>query len=219
VPSATDRPSSFVLTLVTDRRRLAAGSDVIPPLVERAAAAARAGIDFIQVREKDLGDAALCALVRAVRKSLVGTDTRLLVSGRPDVALAAGADGVQVPEEGLPVSEVRRAFPSLVVGASCHSREAALRAAGEGADFILLGPVFASPGKEDRALGTDVLAATSAAVGIPVHAIGGVTPERVPEILAAGGRGGAAIRPFLEGPPDAIIRAFRDASRAAGRGR
>jgi thiamine-phosphate pyrophosphorylase len=71
--------------------------------------------------------------------------------------------------------------------------------------------VFATPGKEERTLGLDVLAASASAVAVPVHAIGGVTPARVPALRAAGARGGAAIRPFLEGPADAIIRAFRDA--------
>src|SRR6185436_3480358 len=178
-------------------------------LVARVAAAARAGVDVVQVREKALTDRRLLALVSAVRAGMAATATRLLVNGRPDVALAAGADGVQVPEAGLPVSEVKRAFPTLTVGASCHSVEAARRAAGEGADFVLLGPVFATPGKEERALGLEVLAAAAAAVTVPVLAIGGVTPGRVPALRAAGARGGAAIRPFLEGPPDAIMRAFR----------
>jgi thiamine-phosphate pyrophosphorylase len=145
-----------------------------------------------------------------MRAALSATKARLLVNGRPDIALAAGADGVQVPEEGLPVAEVKRAFPSLTLGASCHSLDAVRRAAGEGADFVLLGPVFATPGKEGRTLGLELLAA-AAAVAVPVHAIGGVTPARVPALRAAGARGGAAIRPFLEGPADAIIQAFRDA--------
>src|SRR5678816_2246167 len=133
-------------------------------LVERVAAAARAGVDLVQVREKALSDRALLALVSAVRAAVASTSTRVLVNGRPDVALAAGAHGVQVPEEGLPVSEVKRAFPSLTVGASCHSVDAVRRAAGEGADFVLLGPVFATPGKEERTLGLDVLRAAAAAV-------------------------------------------------------
>jgi thiamine-phosphate pyrophosphorylase len=162
------------------------------------------------VREKDLVDRALCELVSGVVAAAAGTRTRVLVNGRPDVALAAGAAGVQLPEEGLAVADVRRAFPSLTVGASCHSVEAVRRAAGEGADFVLLGPVFATPGKEERALGTEVLAAAAAAVAVPVHAIGGVTPARVPALRAAGARGGAAIRPFLEGPLDEIIRALRE---------
>lgn len=215
-PSAAGR---FVLTMVTDRRRL--GGEVSAgggarrageALADRAAQAARAGVDVIQVREKDLGDRALRDLVAAVRAAVSGTATRVLVNGRPDVALAAGADGVQLPEEGLPVADVKHAFPSLAVGASCHSVEAARRAAADGADFILLGPVLATPGKEERALGLDVLAAAASAVDVPVHAIGGITPDQLPALRAAGARGGAAIRPFLEGPLDAIVLAFRAAS-------
>ena len=210
MPSAAEplRAGGFVLTMVTEGGQ---SGGPVSGLVARAAAAARAGIDLVQVREKALSDRALLAVVRDVRAALQSTSTRVLVNGRPDVALAAGAHGVQVPEEGLPVAEVRRAFPSLTLGASCHSVEAARRAAGEGADFVLLGPIFATPGKEERTLGLDVLRAAAAAVAVPVHAIGGVTPARVAALRAAGARGGAAIRPFLEGPADAIIRAFRDA--------
>jgi len=208
VPSAAETGAGFLITMVTDRRRGALSLDA---LVARVAAAARAGLDLVQIREKDLGDRDLRALTAAVRAAVEGTATRVLVNGRPDVALAAGADGVQLPEAGLPVADVRRVFPSLTVGASCHSTEAARRAAGEGAHFVLLGPVFESPGKEERALGLAGLAAATAAVAIPVHAIGGVTSSRVTALRRAGARGGAAIRPFLEGTPDAIIRAFRAA--------
>ena len=209
MPSAAEpaRAGGFVLTMVTDGR---GGAASIESLVERVAAAARAGVDMVQVREKTLSDRALLAVVSAVRAALRPLATRLLVNGRPDIALAAGADGVQLPEDGLPVADVKRAFPSLTVGASCHSVDAVRRAAGEGADFVLLGPVFATPGKEERVLGLDVLAAAASAVAVPVHAIGGVTPARVPALRAAGARGGAAIRPFLEGPADEIVRAFRD---------
>jgi thiamine-phosphate pyrophosphorylase len=194
--------------MVTDGRADAASLEA---LVARAAAAARAGVDVVQVREKALSDRALLSVVSALRAALGRLPTRLLVNGRPDIALAAGADGVQVPEDGLPVADVKRTFPSLTIGASCHSLDTVRRAAGDGADFVLLGPVFATPGKEERALGLDVLAAAASAVAVPVHAIGGVTPARVPALRAAGARGGAAIRPFREGPADAIMRAFRDA--------
>ena len=208
MPSAPERAAAdrFRVTMVTDRHRLGGTA-----AVERAAVAAHAGLDCIQVREKDLGDLALRALAAALVAAAKGTATRVLVNGRPDIAVASGAAGVQLPEEGLPVGDVRRAFPALTIGASCHSVEAVRRAAGEGADFVLLGPIFATPGKEERALGLAVLAAAAAAVAVPVHAIGGVTPARVADLRAAGARGGAAIRPFLEGPPDEIMRAFRAA--------
>jgi thiamine-phosphate diphosphorylase len=206
VPSTAEPAGRFVITMVTDRRRAAS----LETLIAGAAAAARAGLDVIQVREKDLADGALRDLAAAVRMAVAGTPTRVLVNGRPDVALAAGADGVQLPEAGLPVADVKRAFPSLTVGASCHSAEAARRAEDGGADFVILGPVFATPGKEDRALGLDGLAAVVSAVDIPVHAIGGVTAALVPSLRAAGARGAAAIRPFLDAPA-AAVAAFRAA--------
>jgi thiamine-phosphate pyrophosphorylase len=203
VPEPAAAPG-FLVTMVTDRRRLGGTA-----AVERAGMAARAGLDWIQVREKDLGDRPLRALAAAFVAAATGTTARVLVNGRPDIAMAAGAAGVQLPEEGLPLRDVRRAFPALTIGASCHSVEAVRRAAGEGADFVVLGPIFATPGKEERTLGLSVLAEAAAAVAVAVHAIGGVTPDRVPALRAAGARGGAAIRPFLEAPPDEVMRAFR----------
>jgi len=200
------------LTLVSDRRRLAGGD-----LVAVAAAAARAGVDLIQVREKDLPDGALARLVRAVVQAVAGTRTRVLVNGRPDVAALAGAYGVQLPEDGLPVADVRRAFPGLIVGASRHSLEGARRAEAEGAGFVLLGPVFATPGKE-QPLGLSVLAEAARALRVPVHAIGGVSAETAGPIRAAGARGLAAIRPFLEADVVRAVHALR-AGAAAGDGR
>jgi thiamine-phosphate pyrophosphorylase len=203
--------------LVTDRARaprLALGA-----LAGRAAAA---GVDFFQVREKDLADAALFAAVREVVEaagSRAAGGMRVFVSGRPDVAEAAGAHGVQLPEEGLPVRAVRRAFPRLLVGASCHSTEAAERAAGDGADHVVFGPVFATPGKEARAAGLDALAAVVARARVPVYAIGGVTPDRAAEVHAAGAAGLAAIRPFLDGEVAGAVDAYRRAWASGPRAR
>src|SRR5262245_44458436 len=99
--------------MVTDRLRAGAR-----PLAHQVRAAAAAGVDFVQLREKDLGGAALVALAREVVDAAAGTRTRVIVNGRPDVAVAAGAHGVQLPERGLPVSAVRTAFDGLLVGAS-----------------------------------------------------------------------------------------------------
>jgi thiamine-phosphate pyrophosphorylase len=172
-------------------------------LVPRAREAAAAGVDWVQVREKDLPDAALLALVREVQSAVAGTATRVLVNARPDVAVAAGAAGVQLPEEGLPVHEVRRAFPALVVGASCHSLAAARQAEEGGADFAVLGPIFATPGKEARSLGEECLADIARRVHIPVYAIGGIEASNAPRAVAAGARGLAAIRLFLD-PPEPL---------------
>jgi thiamine-phosphate diphosphorylase len=206
----TSEPS---LTLVSDRRRVARGD-----LVALAAAAAGAGVDLIQVREKDLIDGELAGLVRAVVRVVAGTRARVLVNGRPDVAELAGAYGVQLPEEGLPVAEVKRAFPRLIVGASRHSLAGAQRAEAEGADFVLLGPIFATPGKTQPPLGLGALAAAARALRVPVHAIGGVDEETAGDVRAAGAQGLAAIRPFLEGDVACAVHALR-AGAAAGAGR
>lgn len=197
------------LTLVTDRRLLAAGRD----LASLAAEAAAAGVDRVQVREKDLPDAALGAMVAAVATALSGSATRLVVNGRPDLAELSGAAGVQLPEDGLPADAVRRAFPRLAIGASCHSLEGALRAEDAGADWIVLGPVFATPGKEERALGLPVLAEAARRVAIPVHAVGGMRPENAGRARAAGARGILAIRAFLTRPMAEAVAAFRESTR------
>lgn len=190
--------------LVTDRRRLAGGD-----VAALAAAAARAGVDLIQVREKDLPDGELARLVRAVVGAVGGTRARVLVNGRPDVAELAGAHGVQLPEEGLPVAEVKRCFPRLIVGASRHSLDGARAAEADGADFVLLGPIFPTPGKAQAPLGLAALAEIARALRVPVHAIGGVAAENAAAARAAGARGLAAIRPFLDGDVARTVRALR----------
>ena len=191
------------LTLVSDRRRLP-GED-LPAL---ARAAALAGVDFVQVREKDLPGRALRELVAAVVDAVRATACRVLVNGRPDVALVAGAHGVQLPEDGLDVGDVKRAFPALLVGASRHSLEGARRAEEDGADIVVLGPVFGTPGKE-RALGLDALAGAARALRVPVHAIGGIDMGNAASVVAAGAAGIAAIRLFLEGRLEETVRALR----------
>jgi thiamine-phosphate pyrophosphorylase len=194
----------LTLTLITDRRRLE-GRD----LADLVREAAGAGVDRVQVREKDLEGRRLRALVGEVLAATAGSATRVLVNGRPDVAAAAGAHGVQLPEDGLPVDQVKRAFPDLVLGASRHTVEGARRAEAEGADFVLLGPIFATPGKESRAIGLAPLREATRAMGIPVHAVGGIGPGNARQVVEAGARGLAAIRAFLDAPPAQVVRALR----------
>lgn len=190
--------------MVTDRTRLAGRA-----LVDQVRAAAAAGIDFVQLREKDLAAGALLELARAVVSAVAGTTTRVLVNGRPDVAALAGAHGVQLPADGLPVADVRRAFGSLLVGASCHDASQARAAAAAGASLIVFGPVFATPGKEERAQGIDALGRVARAVDVAVYAIGGVDPDSAAPAVAAGASGVAAIRPFLERDAAEAVRSFR----------
>ena len=190
--------------MVTDRHR-ASGSS----LADEVRSAALAGVDFVQLREKDLAGAALLELARAVVAAVDGTPARVLVNGRADVALLAGAHGVQLPALGLPVAAVVRAFPSLLVGASCHDLDEAKGAVAAGASLVVFGPVLATPGKEPRAQGLEALAEVARAVDADVFAIGGIDADSAPRAVQAGAAGVAAIRPFLR-EAGAAVRAFKD---------
>lgn len=175
---------------------------------------AAGGVPALQVREKDLGDRELLDLATAARRAF-SPPRVLLVNGRIDVALAAGADGVHLPADGLPVAAVRRRFGTVVIGRSTHRLDEVERARDEGADYVTFGPVYATPAKS--AYGPPQgLAALAAAceLSIPVLALGGVTLDRFAELAAAGARGVAGIRIFqqretLAQVVDAARRAFR----------
>ncbi|HVC20681.1 MAG TPA: thiamine phosphate synthase [Vicinamibacterales bacterium] len=192
-----------LLCLVTDRRRL----PVVPEdeasrqdaLIDQVAAAARAGVDLVQVREPDLEAGALAALVsRAV--AAAGPATRIVVNERVDVALAAGAHGVHLRAASMDAARVRGITPpGFLIGRSVHGAAEARRvAAAGGLDYVLLGTVFPSRSKPDGhpVVGTAVLAETVRAVDLPVLAIGGVTIETAAEVAQAGAAGLAAIGLF-----------------------
>lgn len=189
------------LLAISDRRQLADGD-----LVGWAERLERAGVGALQVRERDLSDRAQLELLHALRRRLA-PPFLLLVNGRPDLAAAAGADGVHLPAAGLPPSAVRRRFgTAFLVGRSAHSVAEAAAAVGDGADYVLLGPIYETPSKMSLGapLGTGTLAA--AARRAPVLAVGGVTIERLPELAAAGAVGAAGIREFLrEGGLAALV--------------
>jgi thiamine-phosphate pyrophosphorylase len=147
---------------------------------------------MIQVREKDLEILDLYQLVSRIRDAAAGTATRILVNDRLDVALAAKVDGVHLPANGLPAARVRPFVK--VLGCSTHTVDEALQSERDGADFVVFGPVFETPGK--RPVGLDALRRVCTAVKIPVLAIGGVTSENAGLIVAAGAAGIAAIRLF-----------------------
>lgn len=121
----------------------------------------------------------------------------VVISSRCDIALAAGAAGVNLPEGDIPIGSARSLMGERLVGRSVHSLDAALRAENEGADYVIFGPVWASTSHPDSApVGIAALANVARAVTIPVLAIGGVTEERSAECLDAGAAGFAAIRAF-----------------------
>ena len=121
----------------------------------------------------------------------------VLISSRCDVALAAQAAGVNLPERDILVSEARKLLGERLVGRSVHSLEAALMAEGDGADFVIFGPVWPSESHpEGKLAGVEALSRVAHALRIPVLAIGGVTEERIAECHSAGAAGFAAIRLF-----------------------
>ena len=186
------------LALVTDRTLSHSA-----PLVQRIARAVVGGVDLVQLREKDLPGGKLLELAREIEPSLAGR-ALLIINERVDVAAALGADGVQLGEEALPAPEARRILgPEALIGRSVHSLEGALEAAAEGADFLVVGTMFASrshPGEEPS--GPGLLRRIGAECPLPLLGIGGITAANVGQVMDAGAVGAAVISAIL-GAPDA----------------
>ena len=202
------------LTLVTDRTRTR-GRELTTVVAECVAA----GLPAVQAREKDLGAADLAVLCRRLRELTRARGARLIVNDRVDVALAVGADAVQRTQASLPVDDIRRVAGSrLAIGASVHSLEDAIDAELRGADWVVFGPVYDTPSKRrwGPPQGLERLAKAASAVRVPIVAIGGITPERVKDVRAAGATGVAAIAAILDtdSPADATRR-FLDALTAS----
>lgn len=177
------------LHLVTDTRH---GRD---PLSE-VAAALGAGVDWVQVRVKGCTDRDLYDLTVRVLEQAGAYDATVVVDDRADIALAAGAHGVHVGAEDIPVREVRRILgPDLLVGATAREPVAARAAVAAGADYLGVGPAFGTATKSGLPdpIGVDGVARTANAVDVPVVAIGGVDRDRLPELLAAGVHGAAVV--------------------------
>jgi thiamine-phosphate pyrophosphorylase len=174
-------------------------------LLDKIHEAAECGVDFIQLREKDLPVRELEALARAIRKT---PETRLLINSRSDVALAAAADGVHLRSDDISPRDARRLWASkTVIGISCHSASEVERARSEGADFAVFGPVFEKKGV--GATGLDLLR-QACAFKIPVLALGGITLENAHACVEAGAAGIAGIRLFQENKIAEVVRRLRD---------
>ena len=203
-----------ILCYVTDRQTLlrAHEPDGREALLYKIQEVAAAGVDWIQIREKDLSGkdcAALtsAAIERAARPSTIRQSrARIIVNDRLDVAFSQAAGGVHLGENSMPVEEARKLADSRIrakdflIGVSCHSLEAATAAAKGGAHYIFFGPVFATPSKAvyGAPQGLARLAEVCRAVSLPVVAIGGITLEYVALCLSAGASGIAAIRLFQD---------------------
>ena len=201
---------------VVTRARGAAGSAERGALIERLAAAASAGADMIQVRERLFDDRALLAFVQELIRAVEPTTCRVLVNERTDIALAAGAAGVHLRSDSPAPSDVRAIVPAgFIIGRSVHAlEEATFTAAAGGCDYRLFGTVFPSASKPDGhpIAGVAALADVCRAVTLPVLAIGGITAARAAEAAAAGAAGVAAISWFSEARDIAeAVSTLRDA--------
>jgi thiamine-phosphate pyrophosphorylase len=191
----TSKPIHYLITAgdATNRNFETTGREIC----EKVRRAVDAGIELVQVREKNLSGRLLYTLTREAAAMTRLSRTRLLVNDRIDVAVAAGADGVHLTGTSLPVEAVRSVVPDeFLIGVSTHSVADVEAARDGGADFVVYGPVFDTPGKEGPK-GLEDLATVCRLFGtFPVIALGGVNAGNFGQVLAAGAAGGAAIRWF-----------------------
>jgi thiamine-phosphate pyrophosphorylase len=207
---------------VTGRQSLGE-ADTVDALVARIRRAADAGVDWVQIREREMEASELVALSKAALVACAGR-ARVLLNDRLDVALAAGAAGVHLRGESMPAREVipwvraGNAPAEFLVGVSCHSLEDARQAESAGASYLFFGPVFETPAKKQFGApqGVTKLAEICRLVRIPVLAIGGMSGNRSAECLRAGAAGIAAIRMFQETSEPGLLRAAVEKIRAGG---
>lgn len=189
--------------LVSDRRRLlpSARTDAeqLTALEAQIEEAVTAGVDVIQLRERDLDGGRLCALARRVVRRAASSTTRILINDRADVTVASEAHGVHLRGDGPAVARVRKLLrPEAIVGRSAHTIDEVRRHAD--ADYVMFGTVFASDSKPGRAgSGLESLRTATAASRAPIVAIGGLSADNAAACVQAGARGLAAIGLFL--PP------------------
>ena len=186
-------------------------------LLEKISEAARAGVDYIQLREKDLPARDLEALaskaVRIVRET--GNRTKLLINSRADVALAVNAHGVHLRSDDISPREIaamqtraEERSIALLVAVSCHNADDVRRAESEGASFAVLAPIFGKQGLSLPSLGPEPLKIASLGK-LPIFALGGITLENARACQEAGATGIAAIRLFQENNIQSIAEQLR----------
>jgi thiamine-phosphate pyrophosphorylase len=196
-----------IICLVADRRRLCDAdacsfAQARQLLGEHIGRAVDAGVDLVQIRERDLAARDLGVLVTDAVQRTRGTATRVVVNDRLDVALACAADGVHLRADSVDAADVGRlAPPGFLVGRSVHSVDEARRAGA--VDYLIAGTVFPTASKPDDQplLGLSGLSSIVAATSSPVLAIGGITLDRAAEIARTGAAGVAAIGLFIDPTP------------------
>ena len=184
--------------MITDRRRFTAED----ALVQRVASVAAAGVNLVQVRERDMEARDLSRLVARCVTAVRNTRTRILVNDRLDVALTSGAHGVHLRGDSMPASRARALAPiGFLIGRSVHTVAEAVTAHAEGGlDYLLFGAVFATASKPGQPpAGVQALADVVRATPLPVLAVGGISSDTAPQLAGTGCAGFAAIGWFADG--------------------
>ena len=186
----------FRLYAVTDIRL----EDPLKVLQDKIDAAYRGGVDIVQLRAKQLTDVQVLLMGRKIRLIADKYKKLFFVNDRADLALACGADGVHVGQNDLPVAEIRKMAPCLLIGKSTHSLSQAVEAEKEGPDYLGVGPVFATPTKPDyRPAGLEFVKQASEKISLPFVAIGGIDLSNIELVLKAGAPRIAVVRAIFSG--------------------
>jgi thiamine-phosphate pyrophosphorylase len=215
--------SRCLLYYITDRSKFAGAEfDRRRALIGKVSEAARAGVDYVQLREKDLNTKELEGLAREVLAAAreYSRTTRVLINSRTDVALAAGADGVHLRSEDVTPEDVRNIWSQRgarsaarvatpIIAASCHTINSVEVAAAQLASFAVLAPVFEKPGISPTPPAGLAMLGKACQQNLPVFALGGVTVENAASCLRAGADGIAAIRLFQDNKIEEVVRALR----------
>ena len=183
------------LLLVTDRHQTKGRS-----LISILQAVLNVGSPAIQLRERDLSTNDLLELAREVKVLTSQRDSQFVVNDRIDVALSLEEVGVHLRSNSMPVTVARRLLgPRRLLGVSAHSMDEVVRAEGEGADYVVLGPVYDTPSKQafGSPLGLSKLEEICRVVHVPIIGIGGITVDRARDVRRAGAFGVAVITAIL----------------------
>ncbi|GKS65006.1 thiamine-phosphate synthase [Nitrospira sp.] len=186
---------NFRLLLVTDRHQVRGRA--LSTVLRHAG---EAGVQAIQLRERDLSTRELLSLAREIQSMTASSSVSLIMNDRVDLAMALDLSGVHLRADSLSARAVRRMVgPAQLVGVSTHSAEEVRRAGRDGADYVVLGPIFDTPSKRSFGppLGLDLLREACCHSPIPIFAIGGITCDRVREVRLAGAYGVAVMGALL----------------------
>jgi len=202
MPLLLPKPILCLITRGATAEATTAASKEFQDILDQVSSAVASGVQLIQLREKKLTARVLFELTARAAEITRGTLTRLLVNDRADIASGAGADGVHLTTRSLDSKIVRRTFEDgFLIGASTHSVAEATNARDGGADFVVFGPIFPTPSKEEYglSLGVDRLAeVVSELAPFPVLALGGISIDNARECLRAGASGIAGISLFSD---------------------